>query len=251
MTDSPFSLEGKTVLITGASSGIGRASAVECSLAGASCCILVARDFSRLSETASLMDSRTEVISFSTDLTDNEAVEAMVKELPKLDAVLLNAGINKMQLVPFYSEAEIGRIFSVNCFSPMLLMKLLVKKKKLNKPSSVVFMASISGHTNVSHGNGVYGASKAALSAYMKYAALELAPKGIRCNAIHPGRVETALISGSPLDEEAVKADKEKYPMKRYADPREIAWSVVYLFSDAAAWITGSDLIIDGGRSLT
>ena len=83
----------------------------------------------------------------------------------------------------------------------------------------------------------------------MKYAALELAQKGVRCNAIHPGRVETPLIH-QVTDEEAIRADMAKYPLSRYGDPKEIAWSVIYLLSDAAAWITGTDLVIDGGRSL-
>lgn len=249
MSSSPFRLDGKTILITGASSGIGRATAIECAAMGASCCVLVARNEEALSETSSLMDSNCEVIIKSCDVSDTAALEEMVKTLPKLDGVVCNAGTNKMQLIPFYNEADIERIFSVNCFSPMLFMKTMVKKKKLSNPSSVVFTASISGHSNVSPANGVYGASKSALSAYMKYAALELAPKGIRCNAVHPGRVETPLIH-QVTDEEAIKADVAKYPLGRYADPKEIAWSIVYLLSDAAAWITGTDLVIDGGRSL-
>ena len=249
LTTNPYRLDGKTILITGASSGIGRATAVECAAMGASCCVLVARNEEALHETASLMDMHCDVMIQVCDLTDQEAVDEMVKVLPRLDGVVCNAGINKMQLIQFLNEADIERIFGVNCFSPMLLIKQLVKKKKLNNPSSVVFTASISGYSNVSVANGVYGASKSALSAYMKYAALELAPKGIRCNAVHPGRVETPLIH-AVTDEDAIKEDLRKYPMGRYADPKEIAWSIIYLLSDAAAWITGSDLLIDGGRSL-
>lgn len=250
MNYNPFRLEGKTILITGASSGIGRSVAVECSNMGASCCVLVARHEEALQQTASLMKPECEVLIRVCDLTDTIAVDEIIKTLPKLDGVVSNAGINKMQLIPFYGEADIDRIFRINCFSSMLLLKQLVKKKKLNNPSSVVFTASISGHTNVSPANGVYGASKSALSAYMKYAALELAPKGIRCNAIHPGRVETPLIH-TVTDEVAIKEDLRKYPLGRYADPKEIAWSIIYLLSDAAAWITGSEIVIDGGRSLT
>lgn len=246
---NPFCIDGKIILVTGASSGIGRATAIECATLGASCCILVARNGEALQETASLMKPECEVVIKVCDITDAMSLEEMVKSLPKLDGVVSNAGINKMQLVPFYNEVDIEKVFSVNCFSPMLLIKQLVKKKKLNNPSSVVFTASISGHTNVSPANGVYGASKSALSAYMKYAALELAPKGIRCNAVHPGRVETPLIH-AVTDEDAIKEDLKKYPLGRYADPKEIAWSIIYLLSDAAAWITGSDLVIDGGRSL-
>ena len=249
MNANPFRLDGKTILITGASSGIGRATAIECAAMGTSCCVLVARNREALEETASLLHPDCEVIIKVCDISDSSAVDEMVKTLPKLDGVVSNAGINKLQLVQFYNEADVENIFSVNCFSPMMLLKQLLRKKKLANPSSVVFTASISGHSNVSPANGVYGASKSALSAYMKYAALELAPKGIRCNAVHPGRVETPLIH-AVTDEVGIKADIQKYPLGRYADPKEIAWSIIYLLSDAAAWITGSDLLIDGGRSL-
>ena len=250
MKESPFRLDGKTILITGASSGIGSATAIECSRLGASCCILVARNESALKETNALLAEGCEGVVAVCDLSDSDSVSELVKELPLLDGVVCNAGVNKMQLVQFFTEKDIEHIFSVNCFAPMLLMKQLVKRKKLKNPSSVVFTASISGYSNVAPANGVYGASKSALSAYMKYAALELASKGIRCNAIHPGRVETPLIHNGVTDEEAIKLDMAMYPLGRYADPKEIAWSIIYLLSDAAAWITGTDLVIDGGRSL-
>lgn len=251
MNSCPFSLDGKTILITGASSGIGRATAIECARMGAACCILVARNQDGLETTASLMDERCGTKIILCDLSDVDSIENLVKELPLIDGVVCNAGINKMQLLQFYTEKDIENIFSVNCFAPMLLMKNLVKRKKLSKHSSIVFTASISGHTNVAPANGVYGASKSALSAYMKYAALELAFKGIRCNAVHPGRVETPLIHNSVTDEDSIRMDIEKYPLKRYAKPEEIAWSIIYLLSDAASWVTGCDLLIDGGRSLT
>lgn len=249
MNSSPFHLTGKKILVTGASSGIGRATAIECAAMGASQCILVGRNREALEGTSCLMDPSCEVVINTCDLAEPSALEEMVTTLPKLDGIVSNAGINKMQLIQFYNETDIERIFSVNCFSPMMLLKLLVKKKKLSNPASVVFTASISGHSNVSQANGIYGASKSALSAYMKYAALELAPKGIRCNAVHPGRVETPLIH-TITDEEAIKADLNRYPLKRYAEPKEIAWAIIYLLSDASAWVTGSNLIIDGGRSL-
>lgn len=250
MNHNPFSLKDKAILITGASSGIGRATAIECAALGAEKCYLVARSKENLEGTASLMVGSCKVAVCPCDLSDSMAIENLVKELPILDGVVFNAGINKMQLIQFLNETDMERLFKVNCLSPMLLLKLLVKRKKLAKPSSVVFTASISGHSNVSPANSLYGASKSALSAFMRYAALELAPKRVRCNAVHPGRVETALIHNT-TDEDAIKADIEKYPLGRYADPKEIAWSIIYLLSDAASWVTGSNLVIDGGRSLT
>ena len=114
----------------------------------------------------------------------------------------------------------------------------------------MVFTASITGYNNVAPANGIYGTSKSALSAYMKYAALELAGKGIRCNAVHPGRINTPLISNRMLTEEDVAKDVEQYPLKRYGEPSEVAYAIIYLLSDAASWVTGTNLVIDGGRSL-
>lgn len=249
MNPNPFGLEGKTILITGASSGIGRATAIECASLGAARCILVARNKENLEATAKLMNNSCEATVHPCDLSNTTEIEQMVDNLPPVDGVVCNAGINKMQLIQFFNEEDIERIFNVNCIAPMLLLRMLVRKKKLAKPSSVVFTASISGHSNVSPANSIYGASKSALSAFMKYAALEFAPKGIRCNAVHPGRVETPLIHAT-TDEDAIKVDLQNYPLKRYAQPREIAWAIIYLLSDASAWITGTSLVIDGGRSL-
>lgn len=250
MSHSPFRLDGKRILITGASSGIGRAAAIECAKAGAATCILTGRNEEALRLTAQMLPDSTEGVIRVCDMSDTSAIDAMVMEMGPVDGVVCNAGINRMRTVQFCSEKDLADIFGVNCFAPVLLVKQLVKRKKLLNPSSIVFTASISGYSNVSVGNAVYGASKSALSAYMKYAALELAPKGIRCNAVHPGRIETQLIHSGVTDDEDIRRDMERYPMRRYGRPEEVAYSIVYLLSDAAAWITGTDLVIDGGRSL-
>lgn len=250
MIYSPFRLDGKTILITGASSGIGRAVAIECSRLGASCCVLVSRNKEALEETASMMDSECNSVICVCDLSNAKAIEVMVKKLDILDGVVSNAGINKMSLMQFYSEKDLDKIFTVNCFSPMMLMRQLVKRKKLKTSSSVVFVASIAGYSNITPGNGMYGASKSALSAYVKYVALELVSKKIRCNTVHPGMVDTPLIHNGVIDDSTIKADLKRYPLGRYGVPKEIAWSIIYLLSDASSWMTGTDLVIDGGRSL-
>lgn len=247
---NPFSLQGKTILITGASSGIGRTTAIECSKLGANVCI-TGRDADRLDETFSaLHGDANSHIKIVADLTNESELQQLVDLLPILDGCVNNAGVGKMLPLQFYSTEVLENIFGINTFAPMLLMKYLVKKKKLKNPSSVVFTASISGYNNVAPANGIYGSSKAALSAYMKYAALELAGKGIRCNAVHPGRVNTPLIENRLISQEDVLKDLEMYPLKRYAQPEEVAYAVIYLLSDAASFVTGSDLVIDGGRSL-
>ena len=250
MNSSPFRLDGKRILITGASSGIGRATAIECGKAGATECVLLGRNQEALELTNSMLPEGCDGKIVICDLSNIASLEECVKNLEALDGLVCNAGINKMRTIQFYTEKDLDEIFTVNCFTPMLLVKQLLKKKKLAKSASIVFTASISGHSNVSGGNGIYGASKAALSAYMKYAALELAPKGIRCNAVHPGRIDTPLIHNGVTNEEDIRRDIERYPLRRYGMPEEVAYSIIYLLSDAAAWITGTDLIIDGGRSL-
>lgn len=247
---NPFSLQGKTILITGASSGIGRTTAIECSKLGANV-VITGRDADRLDETFSaLHGDANSHIKIVADLTNENELQQLVDSLPILDGCVNNAGIGKMLPLQFYSTELLENIFGINTFAPMLLMKYLVKKKKLKNPSSVVFTASISGYNNVAPANGIYGSSKAALSAYMKYAALELAGKGIRCNAVHPGRVNTPLIENRLISQEDMLKDLEIYPLKRYAQPEEVAYAIIYLLSDAASFVTGSDLVIDGGRSL-
>lgn len=247
---NPFSLEGKTILVTGASSGIGRATAIECSRLGATL-VLTGRNEKALQETkGQLADWGNNHFILVADLTDEKACGDLASRLPLLDGFVSNAGIGKMLPLQFYSLDVLEEVFRINCFSPMLLLKLLVKKRKLKNPSSVVFTASISGYSNVAPANGIYGSSKSALSAYMKYAALELAGKGVRCNAVHPGRINTPLISNRLLTEEDVTKDVELYPLKRYGEPNEVAHAIIYLLSDASAWVTGTNLVIDGGRSL-
>lgn len=246
---NPFSLKGKTILITGASSGIGRATAIECAKLGATI-ILNGRNVSALNETLSLISQESQHQILSGDLTEETTIKDLVSKMPLLNGCVLNAGKSKMLPLQFYTQESLNDVFQLNCFSPMLLLKHLVKNKKLSKPSSVVFTASISGYTNTAVANGMYGASKSALTAYMKYAALELATKGIRCNAVHPGRINTPLINNSLLSQEDINKDIEKYPLGRYGEPQEVAYAIAYLLSDASAWVTGSDLLIDGGRSL-
>lgn len=250
MSYNPFSLEGKTVFVTGASSGIGRATAIECSKLGATL-ILTGRRQKALLETKEQLEIQNgEHSILVADLTDEKVCENLVAELPILDGYVSNAGMSRMLPLQFYSSDVLNEVFQINCFSPMLLLKQLVKKKKLRNPSSVVFTASISGYNNVAPANGIYGTSKSALGAYMKYAALELARKGIRCNAVHPGRIKTPLISNCLLTEEDITKDIELYPLKRYGEPEEVAHAIIYLLSDASSWVTGTNLLIDGGRSL-
>lgn len=250
MMYNPFSLEGKTILVTGASSGIGRVTAIECSKLGATL-VITARNEERLNETFSLLDgqerSHKMIIA---DLSNDEGIATLIENMPEIDGCVSNAGVGATLPIQFISMEELERVYKVNCFAPMMLTKALLKKKKLKKRSSVVYTSSIAGLTNVSPANAIYGSSKNALNAYVKYAALELSGKQIRFNTIHPGRIETPLIQNRMISEEDIKRDLEKYPMKRYGQPEEVARTIVFLLSDASSYITGTSIVVDGGRSL-
>lgn len=248
--NNPFSLEGKTILITGASSGIGKATAIECSKLGARL-ILLARNGERLDQVLSLLDNQQ--IGHSkivTDLTNTDNVLDVVKELPILNGVVSNAGIGNTVPVQFYSLDKIQSVYNVNVIAPMILIKSLLRKKKLATPSSVVFTSSAGGVYVAGPCNGIYDSSKNALHAYMRVCALELGRKGIRFNTVNPGMIETDFIHSGALTEDQLDEDKKKYALGRYGQPTDVAYGIIYLLSDASSWITGTDLKIDGGRTL-
>lgn len=245
---NPFSLEGKTILITGAASGIGRATAVQCAEMGAKV-ILVDLNENGLRETCELIN-REDSQFFSLDLTDLNKLIEMVGLLPKLDGVASNAGIVLSLLAKFSEAKDMERIFKINTFSHINLVQQLISQKKLNKGASIVFTSSMSGVYCGLAGGSLYGATKSAILGYTKALAIELAPRGIRVNTIHPGMIETPLTNGTALSKELLEEDAKNYPLGRYGKPDEIAYAMVYLLSDATVWMTGTQLLIDGGYSV-
>lgn len=245
---NPFSLEGKTILITGASSGIGKAVAQECATAGATC-IITARNEERLSATLNSLVGEGHLVKLA-DLSRTESIETLVEQLPKLDGVVSCAGIVETKMLKFTEEDDLLRLFNTNAFSSIRLIRTLVQQKKLKKEASIVIISSISGVKCGYIGGSIYGATKGALEGFVKATALELAPQKIRVNTITPGMVETSLLKDSEIDSELLEADKLKYPLKRYGNPEEVGYSAVYLLSDATKWMTGTSLLIDGGYTL-
>ena len=245
---NPFSLEGKTVLVTGAASGIGRATAIQSSDMGAKV-ILVDMNEEGLVGTQELMgkkDSEYRIL----DLTNFEELEGMVATLPKLDGVASNAGIVLSLLAKFNEPKDMEKIFKINTFSHINLVQQLITQKKLNRGASIVFTSSMSGVYCGLAGGSLYGATKSAILGYTKALAIELAPRGIRVNTIHPGMIETPLTNGTALSKELLDEDKKNYPLGRYGKPEEVAYSIVFLLSDATVWMTGTQLLIDGGFSV-
>lgn len=245
---NPFSLERKTILVTGASSGIGKETSIQCSKLGAKL-IITGRNSSRLEETYNLLSGEGHSV-VAGDLTIHEDLNRLVDCIDNIDGLVLCAGQGMTSPFPFSTREKYDEIFNVNFFSPVELLRLLVKKKKLNKDSSVVIVSSIGGNGSYSLGNSVYGASKAALNSTMKFCARELASKRIRVNSVNPGMVNTKLIQGGAISEEQHRIDMEKYPLKRYGEPEDIAYGIIYLLSDASSWVTGHSLVIDGGITI-
>lgn len=250
MQHNPFSLEGKTVLVTGASSGIGQETAISCSRMGARV-VLTARNEERLQHTASLLNEAVEGhLQLVADLTSQDDLERLVAALPPLDGAVLCAGNSTTLPLQFGTREKFDSMFDVNFFAPVELMRLMYKKKVLQKGASIVLIASIGGTHSFMPGNGIYGASKAALNSVMKYAAREYASRRIRVNSICPGMVDTPLIHRGTITEEQLAEDAKRYPLGRYGKPEDISNGAIYLLSDASNWLTGHDLVIDGGFSI-
>ncbi len=245
---NPYTLEGKTILVTGASSGIGRATAIECSKMGAKV-VITARNEERLKETlASLEGEGHQMICF--DLAEIEKLDEFVASLPLINGFVSNAGITVIAPVKFIKESSLRELLQVNTVSPILLLQRLLKKKVLGKESSVVFTSSMAALGKGTPGNTMYSASKGALSAFVQNAALELSSQRIRINAVCPGTVDTPLIHSGGVTDEQLNEDAKKYPLG-YGQPNDIALGIVYLLSDAAKWVTGTNVIIDGGLSVS
>lgn len=248
MTYNPFSLEGKTVLITGASSGIGRATAIECSKLGAKI-VASGRNLERLDQTMFELHGEGH-LAISAEITDEEQLKKLVDDCPTIDGAAFCAGVANTTMFNFADKEKYQKVFDTNFFSPTELFRLLVKKKKLGKGSSVVFVVSIGGPRATTPGNSIYGASKSALETMIHFAALELAPKKIRVNGVLPGMVETPIMHGGGISDEEYDIERQRYPLKRFGKPEEIAWALTYFLSDASAYVTGSSLVMDGGAML-
>ena len=245
---NPFSLEGKTVLVTGASSGIGRATAIECSKMGATV-VVTGRNEARLQETVSMMEGTTHQIIVA-DLASDEGVQGLVDACPKLDGLVNNAGYTHTMLTNFINREALSQQLEVNTIAPILLFQRLLKAKKLSKGSSVVFTSSISGLCCAELGNVLYSTSKSAINGFVKNAALDLASRNIRINAVAPGMVDTHILDAGTISEEQLEAERQRYPMKRFGKPEEVAYAIIYLLSDASSFTTGTTLILDGGVTL-
>lgn len=241
--ENRFSLVGKTILVTGASSGIGRSIAITCAEAGA-VIVLNGRNQAHMQATKDALAGEGHIM-IQADLTDPVQRQALSEQVPMLNGVVHCAGIGSRVLCKMLEESDVRHVMSVNFEAPVLLQAELLREKKIAKGASIVFMAS-SAATMPSVGNAVYSASKAAIIAYAKCLAQELAPRKIRVNCISPAMVWTDLALVGATEGQLREAE-QAYPLRRYARPEDIAPMAVYLLSDEAEWVTGSNFELTGG----
>ncbi len=245
--NNPFSLENKKILITGASSGIGKETAIQCAKMGATI-IALGRNKPRLENTLKSLSGEGHSM-FSLDLNDSDAVTNFVAEIENIDGIVNSAGVIDTQLFNFLKEDSFQQLLNTNLVAPIMLIQKLVKNKKINKGGSIVFISSIGGPKITSLGLSSYAASKGAINAIAKTMALELSSKQIRVNCIMPGMVRTELLDETAFSAEDFQKDEEKYPFG-YGKSQDVAFAAIYLLSEGSKWVTGTNLKLDGGFTL-
>lgn len=245
--DAFFNISGKRILITGASSGIGRGISERLANAGAQLYVC-GRNEDRLNEVINSLHGDGHQ-SFIGDLTSSDVQLRIAAECEKLDGVVLNAGL--IQLVPFQiqNEQTLRELMEVNYMAPALLLQRLISSRKINRNASIVAISSVTSASFGSIGGTIYGSSKGAIEGLVKSLSIELGRQGIRVNALSPGIVETEAIDAlrKTLGEEAFQNDLKKYPLGRYGTAEDVASAVHFLLSNSSTWITGTNLVIDGG----
>ena len=243
--DTPFHLHNKTILVTGASSGIGRAIAVSIAKMGGTV-IASGRDETRLEETLGILDGKGHQF-IAQDLLDDEGRNKLVEQLPSLNGIVHCAGVVHPYPIKFLNQKKIDETLNINYEAPVLLMSAITQKKKLMKDASIVFLSSISGQ-HPHKGGAMYAGAKAALESFSKVLALEFYPQGIRSNCISPGMVKTAMYDEAEegMSKESMDEHIAQYPLG-VGYPEDVANTTIFLLSDAARWITGINITLDGG----
>lgn len=247
MIDSPFSLDGKTILVTGASSGIGRATAIACALQGGRL-IITGRNEERLHQTLNQLSSEghTAVIC---DLNREADIETLVDSIDKLDGIVYCAGTQQTCITKMLNKELLQKLLDTNYLSTVLLNAALLNKKKINQGASIVIVSSAAASHVSEIGNAAYSASKGALSAFGRVLATELAFRKVRVNMVAPAMVKTAIMQKFDVTEEEFQENEKQYPLG-YGEPEDVANAIVFLLSDAARWITGTEILLDGGLTL-
>jgi len=245
---TPFHLNSKTILVTGASSGIGKQIAISAAEMGATI-ILTGRNEKRLQENLSLLKGENHQF-IKADILIEEDRNNLADKLPKLDGFVNCAGIVKPFPIKFITQQKIDETLNINYEAPLLLMAQILKQKRLNKNASLVFISSTAGQ-NPHKGGVIYSSSKASIESLSKVLALENYHMGIRSNCISPAMVKTEMYDEAEegMSKEFMDKHIEGYPLG-VGYPEDVANAAIFLLSEASRWITGTNMRLDGGYLL-
>jgi NAD(P)-dependent dehydrogenase (short-subunit alcohol dehydrogenase family) len=252
LATNPFSLVGKNILVTGASSGIGKSVAVQSSAMGANL-IICGRNESRLQETFDILHIDKNQIhkKLIFDLKDEESIKEISKNINNLDGVVLAAGNDV--IIPFNltDRSTLYGILDDNLIGNVSLLQNLIKFKKIESNSSIVFFSSVNGTLIGSKCHSLYAAAKGAINGIVRSLANELSRKKIRVNAVAPGLVETGLfdLNKAIISAEEFSLYQKSYPLG-FGKPEDISLLTIFLLSTASRWITGQIITIDGGLTI-
>ncbi|HEX5970206.1 MAG TPA: SDR family oxidoreductase [Intrasporangium sp.] len=247
MTDRPdyarlFRLDGRRAVVVGAGSGIGRESALALAAHGAQV-VCADRDLAAAEGTAALGEGMT---AYRLDVLVGDAVRHAAVELGAVDVLVYTAATNVRKRVLDYADDEFDRVVDLNLRAAFDLVRAFGPGMADRGRGSIIAFSSIRSIT-VEPGQGVYAATKAGLVQLLRAAAAELGPQGVRLNAIAPGVVETPLTSQIRAVPEWARAYATKSALGRWSRPDELAGAVVFLASDASSFVTGTQLVVDGG----
>jgi NAD(P)-dependent dehydrogenase (short-subunit alcohol dehydrogenase family) len=238
------------ILITGASSGIGKSCSLELDVNGNKL-NLCGRTMDKLTHLkVNIKNAETEI--YCGNINDDGYLTQLTDSIEPLDGIVLSSGIVKTLPVKNLTRASLSETFETNTISPIVLVSMLLKKKKIKKNGAIIFISSIGGPRIGDKGNGAYAASKSALTGFTKVLAVELSKFKIRANCILPGMVNTPMTRGSlaSISSNQLDLNENLYPLG-YGEPENIAKLIKFLLSEESEWITGSEIVIDGGFSIT
>ena len=245
--NNPFSLIGKTILVTGASSNIGRQIAVKCSEMGAKV-IATARNEERLNETLAKMTGEGHRL-IASDLSDAEQIPALVEQLPELDGVVMCAAVFRTTPIRNNRRKYTEEIFKTNTFANIDLVQLILKNKKIKDGGSILFISSVAAYRPYA-GNALYSATKGAINSFCQVLAIEQGNRKIRANCVSPGIIQTDMeVKDWAVTQEELDKEEARFPLG-FGHTDDIAYAAVYMMSDASKWVTGTNMIVDGGQSI-
>lgn len=230
-----FSLENKTIIITGASSGLGKECALLFDSLGANL-LITGRNFERLNETFKLLKNNNHRF-LAGDLSDEKHRLDITEKYPFYDGIVHFAAVQKLVPIRLASQQNFDFIYNNNFLNPTLLTRDLLNKNKLNNNASIIFTLSISAHIGTA-GVGAYSSMKSGLQGIIRCLAMEQSKRGIRVNGISPAEIKTPMWKD---------LDVPTAPLGN-GSPLDVAYAAAYLSSDASRWVTGTSIIIDGGR---